>query len=229
MYTRNSINKKNEEINCRRSDFMAIIVLIVFTYVIAGVFLICDSFINYDLKYFSINSVKENIKAVSVFLLGVVLVITGVIYTPLYLNATFVIVASIIAAIGGIYMIAQSITSYKLNKLRTIFLAVLAFCAILFTTIYCIEYPSVAKYIEGDYSSYKCCICGLSADGGIFKSETITNYYCKKHYTSVKDYKSSDFKYKCGYCGTEMNSYYSYIDRKYSCYSCTKAIKKYKG
>lgn len=31
--------------------------------------------------------------------------------------------------------------------------------------------------------------------------------------------------YTCGYCGRKMGHYYSYINGRYTCYSCTKAIR----
>lgn len=32
--------------------------------------------------------------------------------------------------------------------------------------------------------------------------------------------------YTCGYCGREMEHYYDYIGGKYTCYSCSKALRK---
>lgn len=31
--------------------------------------------------------------------------------------------------------------------------------------------------------------------------------------------------YTCGYCGRNMEHYYSYIGGRYTCYSCTKALR----
>ncbi len=31
--------------------------------------------------------------------------------------------------------------------------------------------------------------------------------------------------YECGYCGRKMGHYYSYIGNRYTCYSCTKALR----
>lgn len=32
--------------------------------------------------------------------------------------------------------------------------------------------------------------------------------------------------YTCGYCGREMEHYYDYVGGEYTCYSCSKALRK---
>ena len=31
--------------------------------------------------------------------------------------------------------------------------------------------------------------------------------------------------YECGWCGREMEHYYDYVNGKYTCYSCSKALR----